>query len=370
MDKISLEDVIGLRKSTNNWKEISMKLGISKESLRRWRKTTDYDNKYEPLVTHQELVAKLSKHWTENVLRGDVETLSFARSFIGRSITRSQVRAALRAINPAGPTIRSGVIKVRGVFKAPRPGYVYCADTNHKGRRWGFVFGEIVDACTRACLTSWVACHNRSLRAFEEYVRVMEITGVPEFLRVDDGTECKGMIKAQVFFRGEGRYWIGSSHDNVRVESHHGRVTLKVTSLYFSFFARYESTWFNTYDPLHKFVLWHVFSHRMQQDLDQYSVVWNNHKIRTIRTSPSKLFHDLVHRRQRLPQDANTRDFMKAMREQYAFDERGMNPLTDAEYAELRVRAPPLTLNDNTFVFDDRVFLALEVLSEIFDRRD
>ena len=137
----------------------------------------------------------------------------------------------------------------------------------------------MVDACSRLVLTSWLADNNRSLTLFREFMNVCKTYGIPEFVRADDGSENKAMALTQVFLKGNGTYFRGTSTANVRVESHNGRVTKKALGAYRQEFIELESIWLNPYDPLHRFILWHVYGQRMQDEMDRYARTWNAHVI-------------------------------------------------------------------------------------------
>jgi transposase-like protein len=219
-------------------------------------------------------------------------------------------------------------------------------------------------------LSSWIANNNRSLTSFEEYLKVVSKTGVPEFCRADDGTETKAMEKMQKNLRGDRTFLKGPSTANVRVEVHHGRVTKKALAVYRQCFSNWEETWLNAYDPLHRFLLWHVFAVRIQEDMSVYVDVWNHHRIRTTGVSPIKAFHNIPHRRLPLPGDNATAAFVNALRVMYAFDVDALNPLTPTEYAELERLCPRLTLLDSIDLFLPRCVRGLQVLSDIFNARD
>jgi len=368
--------VVELRRTDHPWSEIAALLQVHERTLKRWRLKVNYDDRYEPNMTLQEVVDALLGNsgkvmWTaENRTRGIVQMHSAFKRFLSRRVTRDQVRAGMRIIDPDGPRWRENPRHIRVVFECERPGLLYCTDTCHKLRRWGFIHGSIVDACTRYCLTSWVADNNRSLTLFNEWHKAVLKYGVSELIRSDDGTEVKALEKVQNFIRGPKTFLIGPSTSNVRVECHHGRNTKYSLGIYVQEFTELEKIWLNPYDPLHKFILWHVYSNRMQVDLDMYSEVWNWHKIRTIGRSPIKVWHDLGHRRIPMPNDVATTHFVGLVREKYSFDKNRNNPFTDAEYQEFYQRVPPLTIFDKMdYSGKDRCDLALRVMHDIFSRR-
>ena len=219
-------------------------------------------------------------------------------------------------------------------------------------------------------MRSWVADNNRSLTLFNEWHQAVLEYGVSELVRSDDGTEVKALEKVQLFIRGPKTFLVGPSTSNVRVECHHGRNTKYSLGCYVQEFTELEKTWLNPYDPLHKFILWHVYSGRMQDDLDVYCKVWNFHKIRTIGRSPIKVWYDLRHRRIPMPNDVATNTFIGTVRAKYSFDHNGKNPFTDVEYEEFYQRVPPLTMFDKLdFLGKDRCDLALRVMLDIYSRR-
>jgi hypothetical protein len=276
----------------------------------------------------------------------------------------------MREIDADGANFRSRKIIVRVQYQCERPGKVYCVDTCHKIRKWGFIAGCMVDACSRFVLASWIADNNRSLTSLEHFIQVLDMAGVPEFVRADEGTETKAMEKLQNFLRGDRRFLTGPSTANVRVEVHHGRVTKKVLTTYRQFFILWGKTWLRAHDPLHRFLLWHVFAVRIQEDMDQYRKVWNYHRIRTIGFSPMKAFQEIQHRRLPMPRDQDTTDFISALRVQYQFDQNALNPLAEDELAELVRLVPRLTLADPVEAFLPRVQRGLQVLADIFQRRE
>ena len=352
-----------------DWKEVAEELGISVSTLERWRLKNRYGDRHEPKLTLQQVVSGLEDWAHENKTRGIVESHTWAKEFLSETVTRRQVRDALFLLDPTGPRWRESHQKVRQVYVAPRPGYLYCVDTCHKFRRWGLICGLMVDACSRLVLTSWLADNNRSLTLFREFMNVCKTYGIPEFVRADDGSENKAMAHAQVFLRGNGTYFRGTSTANVRVECHHGRVTKKALGAYKQEFIELESIWLNPYDPLHRFILWHVYGQRMQDEMDRYARTWNAHVIRTTGKRPIRVWYDLAHRRWPLQNNNATRTFTQAIENKYAFNEEALNPFTPAEYTEFRRRVPPLTMRDKMPSWRPRATLALRVMLEIMQRR-
>jgi hypothetical protein len=73
------------------WKEVAEELGMSVSTLERWRLKSRYGDRHERKLTFQQVVSGLEDWAHENKTRGIVESHTWAKVFLGETVTRRQV---------------------------------------------------------------------------------------------------------------------------------------------------------------------------------------------------------------------------------------------------------------------------------------
>lgn len=183
----------------------------------------------------------------------------------------------------------------RRVYSSQGPNYLIHVDQYDKLARYGFYIHGAIDGYSRKLL--WLKLGNTNRKSstvagfFLEYA--LEITGLPQLIRVDGGTENTLMLKIQKILRENGTdrnamrpYFVGRSVHNQRIESFWAYLRSHFTSFWMFFFQGMMD--FHLFDPnnsLHCNVLQFCFTELLRNEVNAIFFDWNNHRIRKMRNA-------------------------------------------------------------------------------------
>ncbi|XP_055357957.1 uncharacterized protein LOC129602819 isoform X2 [Paramacrobiotus metropolitanus] len=212
----------------------------------------------------------------------------------GLYIQRRRILSSLRRIDPYGVANRYLTFVPRRVYSNPGPNALWHMDGNHKLVRWGFVIHGIIDGYSRTIISLIVATNNRASTVLEAFLSGAEEWGAPSRVRSDCGGENFGVARWMEHYMGPNRASIimGPSVHNQRIERlwrDLGRVVIK---LFRSVFIHMENMGILDYtNPRDMMILHLVYLDRIQDQLNQFTEFFNNHKLRTEHErSPRQLF--------------------------------------------------------------------------------
>lgn len=187
-------------------KEIAGFLGCSRSTVIRRRNAAQPYTKRQAkhLVSEDDLRQAIKNHL--NQLDGDMlgyRAVQGHLASIGMKVTREQVRALLREINPASAALRRAVVRNRRVYKVPFPNSLWHIDGQHKLIRWKFVIHGGVDGYSRVCVFMKASDNNRAETVEQLFLTGTEEWGWPQRVRVDYGGENMGIWKQMIAIRSQ-----------------------------------------------------------------------------------------------------------------------------------------------------------------------
>ena len=206
-------------------------------------------------------------------------------------ITRSQLRDALHAFDQTGIKDRSHRRLHRRVYHVQAPNHIWHLDTNHKLIRWRLIICGGVDGFSRFIVFLRCENNNRADTILRCFLEATEKYGTPLRVRTDKGLENIRVAEHMIDTRGENSVVAGKSTHNQRIERLWRDVYDGVICYYYDLFHYMEDE--NILDPgneVHLAALSYVFLEKINEKLDIWKTAWATHRIRTVRTSPLRLF--------------------------------------------------------------------------------
>ena len=164
-------------------------------------------------------------------------------------------------------------------------------DTNHKLIRWGFVITGAIDGFSRLVTVLHCLDNNRADSLFELFERATETFGTPHRVRTDMGMENAKIAEFMFEKRGSNGILTGKSTHNQRIERLWRDVYDGVLIHYDGIFSFMEDEHIlDILNPLHIFSLHYVYKHKINNKLDIWRGAWASHRLRTVGTSPLRLW--------------------------------------------------------------------------------
>ena len=206
-------------------------------------------------------------------------------------VQRFRLRSCLKRLDSDGISERkSGRLK-RRVYNVKGPNYLWHIDTNHKLNRWHFLICGGIDGFSR--LITFLACtnNNKAKTVYDCFIQCIQKYGTPVRVRSDMGMENIEVAEYIDRIRGPNSTLVGKSTHNQRIERLWRDVFKGALSYFYDLFYFIEDE--NLLDILnekHLYALHHVYLKRINERLDLWSYAWNNHRIRTVKSTPLRLF--------------------------------------------------------------------------------
>ncbi|XP_060565008.1 uncharacterized protein LOC132724202 [Ruditapes philippinarum] len=209
----------------------------------------------------------------------------------GIKIQRFRVRDALKRLDSDGVQERKRKRLKRRVYCVQGPNELWHIDTNHKLIRWNFIICGGVDGFSR--FITFLVCteNNKATTILDCFTSGVQEYGTPLRVRSDMGMENSKVMEYMNNVRGTNSMLTGKSTHNQRIERLWRDVFDGVLSYYYDLFYFLEDE--NLLDVLnekHLYALHHVYLSSINKRLHLWRSTWNSHRIRTVKSSPLKLF--------------------------------------------------------------------------------
>lgn len=273
-------------------KEISLLLSVSERTV--YRRMASYGlrkHTFSAISDHalDELVGQLTKDFPScgesmigQMLRGK-----------GVTVQRFRLRDSLHRVDEAGILDRSRGRLHRRVYNVKGANHLWHVDTNHKLIRWHMVVFGAIDGFSRLPVVLSCSNNNKAMTLLQFFTRAVDKFGLPSRVRSDKGLENVLIADYMIEKRGAGRGSMitGKSTHNQRIERLWRDVFTGVLSYYYELFHFLEDE--GVVDPLNPIcivALHHVFLPRINEKLELWMRAWSNHRMRSTRTSPLRLW--------------------------------------------------------------------------------
>ena len=211
----------------------------------------------------------------------------------GIKVRRMHLRDSIHRVDEEGINERKKGRLQRRVYNVQGPNHLWHVDTNHKLVRWNFVIIGGIDGYSRLPVLLQCKDNNKAETVLASFLEAVSKFGLPSRIRTDQGRENVQIVDFMISKRGvnRGSAITGKSTHNQRIERLWRDVYQGVLAVYYQLFYFMEDK--GILDPLnelHLVALHHVFQDQIQRKLDIWSRAWSNHRIRTSRSSPIRMW--------------------------------------------------------------------------------
>ena len=295
----------GLRLDGLNWLQISDELGISDRIIRSWREKNVYVDPTVTQISDLDLDRVVFENSIDQPQRGEV-MMQACLATLNIHIPRSRLRLSIARVDSAGRATRRQRAIKRRVYSVRGPHSLWHADGNLKLVKFHLVIHAGMDGYSRAITYLPCSDNNRAETVAENFAVAVQRYGWPSRLRTDKGAENRLIAMQMLQHRGVGRGSViaGRSVHNQRIERFWRDLSKEVTQFYRNlFYAIRNDAGIDLFeDFMAIFVLHYVFLPRINEQLEFFRQVWNNHKLSTEHhKSPNQLLKDSMHLSEAIP---------------------------------------------------------------------
>lgn len=367
-------DVAKVRKYRNlyfSWTSIGEILGVSRNTLVRWRERVAYEDEYEA-IDDEELDAFVFRNAQSR--RGEVYTAGLLQAF-NVVVTRQRLRASILRVDAVGRENRKYKALQRRQYTCNGPHHQWHIDGHHKLIRYGLVTHGGVDGFSRAIVFLRCVDNNKATTVLKSFNGGVQKFMLPASVRSDRGGENVLVADTMLLNRGvdAGVFKVGCSKYNTRIEAMWKQVYDKCIGFYHQMFGEWEQDGFDVGNDLHVFVLQYLFLKRINEDLDWFAEGWNKHKLRTEkpRVSPYQLIamhEDLYPQVVEMENEVIENDDEIVPEDQPYVQIDPINcPLSVTQLEYFKLHRAPLTLEDGNESLYDSYLCALEFALRVIE---
>ena len=206
-------------------------------------------------------------------------------------IQRYRFRDSMHRINEAGiQSRRKGRLK-RRVYNVKGANHLWHIDTNHKLVKWYLIIFGAIDGYSRLPVSLECISNNKAPTVLACFLKGVHTYGLPSRVRLDEGRENVLVADYMIKERGPGKGSMitGPNTHNQSIDRLWRDVFDGVIGFYYELFSFMEENGildsFNEVAALH-----FTFIPLINEKLDAWWQAWSKHRIRTIKTSPLRLW--------------------------------------------------------------------------------
>ena len=212
----------------------------------------------------------------------------------GIAVQRDFIRKCLVKLDPRGVENRSKRRLRRRAYSPRGPNHIWHIDGHDKLKPFGFSIHGCIDGFSRRLIWLEVGPTNQNPEVIGKYYlgAILQIGGVPQKMRSDDGTENSIVEALQIFLRsqhndehsGLASFSIGTSTSNQRIEAYWSHLIRDGPGWWVNFFKDLRDfDLYNDSDPVQVDLIRFCFMDILRDELHKIAEMWNQHII-----APSK----------------------------------------------------------------------------------
>ena len=171
--------------------------------------------------------------------------------------------------------------------------HLWHIDTNHKLVKWYLIIFGAIDGCSRLPVSLERISNNKAPTVLTCFLKGVHTYGLPSRVRSDEERENVLVADYMIKERGPGRGSMinGPSTHNQRIERLWRDVFDGVTGFYYELFSfMQENDMLDPYNEVDIATLHLTFIPLINEKLDAWWHAWSKHRVRTIKTSPLRLW--------------------------------------------------------------------------------
>ncbi|KAK0561889.1 hypothetical protein OC861_005606 [Tilletia horrida] len=262
--------------------DICQFLNCSRATLKRRRQELGINKRIQTQLTHEDLcmlVRDIRRRGTG--LEGERAIIGALRS-LRVHVSRERLRPAVRDTDPLQHYLFRRQPILRRQYNVPFVNSLWHIDGHHKLIRWRIVIHGAIDGKSRVVTFLKASSNNLADTVGALFLQAADQYGWPSRVRGDHGGH------------GRGSFIQGSSVHNQRIERLWVDLQRWTTSKYKTLFEQMEAEeYFNPESAVDLWTLHFVFLPQLNQALQHFQRMWNNHPLRTpgLRNrSPNQIF--------------------------------------------------------------------------------
>ena len=209
----------------------------------------------------------------------------------GVLVQRARLRDSIGRVDQEGVQARKKNRLHRRIYNVQGANHLWHLDTNHKLVRWYFIITGVVDGFSRLPVALICTDNNKAETVLKCFLKGVEDYGLPLRARSDKGLENVLVADYMIGKRGERSMITGKSTHNQRIERLRRDVFVGVLGIFYKLFYFMEDEGIlDPFNDLNIAALHYVFLPEINNRFLIWREAWSNHRMRTIKTSPLRLW--------------------------------------------------------------------------------
>ncbi|EKD05022.1 hypothetical protein A1Q2_00671 [Trichosporon asahii var. asahii CBS 8904] len=298
IDLVQLCSLLSIRDLT--YEEIGHLAGCSGKTVQRRAKEMGVNRRNFSEITQEELDRAVIAAYLRGSGDQGYRAIHTYLELEGIKVTRDQVQATCRRLNPNGTWDRWIRARLRRVYRVPWINSLWHIDGHHKLNPWKIVIHGGVDGFSRRVVFLRASNNNLAMTVESCFMEATRLHGWPSRVRVDYGGENLGVKKRLEEVRGtvdskgrwRGTFIQGPSTRNQRIERLWVDLQKTCTSRHRSIFIYLENIGYLSPDnDIDLWALHYVYLPVVNEALKCFVSYWDKHRIRTAgNQSPAKMW--------------------------------------------------------------------------------
>ena len=282
------------------WVDIAIIYNVNINTIKRWRKETYY---LDPIVklSDPQVIDSAVEEYVQNNPRRGIRDVKFYLNDNNVRVSHDAVMQSLRRIDPISVEARTTARVPRRKYDVIHPNHLWHHDGHCKlNKIVGIYTHGIIDGASRLIVCLKSHNNNKATTLLEDFVNANKQYSIPFRVRGDKGGEnmkvAEFMFSARPPIPGDlfKPYLVGSSNHNQRIERLWRDVMQSVIKYYLEFFQQLLHDLDQvSFTDVQKSVIQHLFLPRVNEDLERFVGMWNNHTMASLNNRTPLQYYEI-----------------------------------------------------------------------------